>query len=45
MAPELFISEADIDNDNDFQPVTTKKSDIYAYGLVVLQVRLQCGGV
>jgi serine/threonine protein kinase len=44
MAPELFpdSDEEDIDSDvenSNFRPMVTKETDIYAYGLVALQVR------
>ena len=43
MAPELFgPQDADIESINSFVPVRTKKSDIYSFGMVGVEVSSFC---
>lgn len=38
MAPELLSPEHDNDSDAEFTPVITKKTDVYGFGMVGLEV-------
>ena len=43
MAPELFGPEdADIESANSFVPIITKRSDVYSFAMVGLEVGLFC---